>query len=84
MIRNAGQTRKGPVYWQSTPPAVFLWLTIVLATPVAVACGTLYLFADRIGNDPDLLARLRFLTAVTAITSVIVVLLAIVFRRWLE
>jgi hypothetical protein len=48
-----------PYPTKSTPPAVFLSLTIILAMLATVGFGALCVFADRFGDDPALLSRVR-------------------------
>jgi hypothetical protein len=72
-----------PFPTNSTPPADFLSLTAILAILATLVFGALFVFADRFGNDPELLARVRALSAVAAEVSVVVAVLAFVGRRWL-
>jgi hypothetical protein len=73
-----------PYLTKSTPPEVFLNLTIILAIIATVGFGALCVFADRFGDDPVLLARVRLLSGVTAAVSFVVAVLALVGRRWLK
>jgi hypothetical protein len=73
-----------PYPTKSTPPAVFLSLTIILAMLATVGFGALCVFAHRFGDDPALLSRVRLLSGVTAAVSFVVAVLALVGRRWLK
>jgi hypothetical protein len=72
-----------PFFTKQTPPAVFLGLTAILAILATILFGVLFVVADRLGDDADLIARVRSLSAVTAGVSFVVAVLAIVGRRWL-
>jgi hypothetical protein len=63
---------------------MFLTLTIVLAILATVGFGALCFFADRFGDDPVLLGRVRLLSGVTAAVSFVVAVLALAGRRWLK
>jgi hypothetical protein len=73
-----------PYPTKSTPAAVFLSLTIIVAILATVGFGALCLFADRLGDNPALLSRVRTLSGVTATVSFAVALLALVGKQWLK
>jgi hypothetical protein len=72
-----------PFRTKPTPPAVFLNLTIILAILATIGFGALCVFADRFGDEPVLLARVRLLSGITSVVSLAVAVLAFVGRRWL-
>jgi hypothetical protein len=72
-----------PYPTKSTPPAVFLNLTLILAVLATIGFGALGLFAHRFGDDPVLLARVRLLSGATAAISFVVAVLAFLGKRWL-
>ena len=73
-----------PYPTKSTPPTVFLNLMVILAVVAAIAFGALYVFADRFGDDPQLLHRVRLLSGATAAISLVVAGLGLVGLRWLK
>jgi hypothetical protein len=73
-----------PYPTKSTPPAVFLNLTIILAILATIGFGALCVFADRFGDDPVLLHRVRLLSGITSAVSLVVAVMAFFGRRWLQ
>jgi hypothetical protein len=69
---------------KTTPPAVFLSLTIILAILATIGFGALRIFADRFGDEPVLLARVRLLSGITSAVSLVVAILAFFGRHRLK
>ncbi len=73
-----------PFLTKSTPPAVFLTITKLLAAMAAIACTALFIVADRFGDDPELIARVRHWLAMSAAAAFFIGILAYIGRRWLD